>query len=562
MLERVPTAYDERIYGPDWRAWIDPEVPDEIAPIALLLDRHLGTPVEHKAALIVDGEAISYGALARLVAAVSAGLTARGVVAEDRILLFGTDSLDYVAMWLGAVRAGAVPAVVSDLYKARELLYFLRDTAARLCFIDAQQLSKIAEIADDLPPSLHTIIVSGERPPPDPAAGASPVLPEEGRAATELGGRKVVPFPAVCAGHAPITPPCLRHRNDVTYTFFSGGTTGTAKGITHLAHDFVLVPERHGRFWQYRETDVVFATSKKYFTHGLWPGLLIPLYWGATAVLRRHPPLPELVLGTMAAAKVTKLITVPTVLKNILEHLRQSGTRPNFPALDFVASASEKIPPEIFSRFHEQFGVELFDSIGSSEITYEWIANRQKEFKRGSLGKPVFGYQVRLMSPDHGDVTEPHVPGEAWIKSKTACFFYWRKYDKSRETFIGEWTRTGDNLYFDEDGFFWFSGRNDDMFKVKGLWVTPIEIEAALTGHPAVHEAAVVSFTDRDGLTKPKAYLVLRQGYVQSDALTVELCAAVRPLGGYKVPERYEFIEELPRTTLMKIDRRALRQRG
>jgi benzoate-CoA ligase len=550
MLERVPTPYDDRIYGPDWRAWIDPEVPDEIAPTSLLLDRHLGTPVEHKAALIVDGEAISYGELAQRVAAVSAGLAARGVVPEDRILLFGTDSLDYVAMWLGAVRAGAIPAVVSDLYRARELLYFLRDTAARLCFIDAEQLSKIAEIADELPSSLHTIIVSGERPPPDRSEAA------------KFEGRKLVPFAAIRDGYAPITPPWLRHRNDVTYTFFSGGTTGTAKGITHLAHDFVLVPERHGRFWQYRETDVVFATSKKYFTHGLWPGLLIPLYWGATAVLMRRPPLPELVVRTMAAAKVTKLITVPTVLKNILEHLRQSGTRPNFPALDFVASASEKIPPEIFSRFHEQFGVELFDSIGSSEITYEWIANRQKEFKRGSLGKPVFGYEVRLMSPDHGDVTEPNAPGEAWIKSKTACFFYWRKYDKSRETFIGEWTRTGDNLYFDEDGFFWFSGRNDDMFKVKGLWVTPIEIEAALTGHPAVHEAAVVSFTDPDGFTKPKAYLVLRQGHLQSDALTVELCAAVRPLGGYKVPERYEFIEELPRTTLMKIDRRALRQRG
>jgi benzoate-CoA ligase len=576
MLERVPSPYDDRIYGPDWRAWIDPQVPDEMAPVALLLDRHLGTPVEHKAALIVDGQAISYGELARLVAAVSAGLAARGVAPEDRILLFGTDSLDYVAMWLGAVRAGVVPAVVSDLYKARELLYFLRDTAARLCFVDAEQLNKVAEIADELPPSLHTLIVAGERPPAAPGARAScppgwpeptdpgrtPALAGEGREAARLGGRKVLPFAAVCDGHAPLAPPCLRHRNDVTYTFFSGGTTGTAKGITHLAHDFVLVPERHGRFWQYRETDVVFATSKKYFTHGLWPGLLIPLYWGATAILMRRPPLPELVLRTMAVAKVTKLITVPTVLKNILEHVRQSGTRPDFPALDFVASASEKIPPEIFARFHEQFGVELFDSIGSSEITYEWIANRQKEFKRGSLGKPVFGYEVRLMSPDHRDVTEPNVPGEAWIKSKTACFFYWRKYDKSRETFIGEWTRTGDNLHFDEDGFFWFSGRNDDMFKVKGLWVTPIEIEAALTAHPAVREAAVVAFTDRDGFTKPKAYLVLRQGYVQSAALTVELGEAVRPLGGYKVPERYEFIEELPRTTLMKIDRRALRQRG
>jgi len=570
MLKRVPTAHDDRIYGPDWRAWVDPEVPDEIAPTALLLDRHLGTPVEHKTALIVDGEAITYGALTRLVATVSTALVARGVGPEDRILLFGTDSLDYVAMWLGAVRAGAVPAVVSDLYKARELLYFLRDTDARLCFIDAGQLGKLLKIAGELPPSLQIVIVRGEPPPPYPSPQAgegisiypSPLAGEGWEGASRLAGRKVLPFAALCDGHASLTLQRPRHRNDVAYMFFSGGTTGTAKGITHLAHDFVLVPERHGRFWQYRETDVVFATSKKYFTHGLWPGLLIPLYWGATAVLMRGPPHPEPVLRTMAGAKVTKLITVPTVLKNILEHVRQSGTKPDFPALDFVASASEKIPPEIFSRFHEQFGVELFDSIGSSEITYEWIANRPKEFKRGSLGKPIFGYEVRLVSPDHGDVTEPNVPGEAWIKSKTACFFYWRKYDKSRETFIGEWTRTGDNLYFDEDGFFWFSGRNDDMFKVKGLWVAPIEIEAALTGHPAVREAAVVSFTDRDGFTKPIAYVVLRQGYPQSDALIAALGAAVRPLGGYKVPARYEFIDELPRTTLMKIDRRALRQRG
>jgi benzoate-CoA ligase family protein len=551
MLQRVPTAFDDRIYGADWRAWVDPQVPDEIAPTTLLLDRHLGTPVEHKTALIVDGEVITYRALAQLVATVSTGLVVRGVVPEDRILLFGTDSLDYVAMWLGAVRAGAVPAVVSDLYKARELLYFLRDTAARLCFIDAEQLGKLLEIAGELPPSLQIVIVRGE----------PPALPGEStEGVAKLLGRKVLPFAAIREESAFAAPPRPPHRNDVAYMFFSGGTTGTAKGITHLAHDFVLVPERHGRFWQYRETDIVFATSKKYFTHGLWPGLLIPLYWGATAVLMRGPPLPQAVLRTMAGAKVTKLITVPTVLKNILEHVRQSGTKPDFPALDFVASASEKIPPEIFSRFHEQFGVELFDSIGSSEITYEWIANRQREFKRGSLGKPIFGYEVRLVSPDHGDVTEPNVPGEAWIKSKTACFFYWRKYDKSRETFIGEWTRTGDNLYFDEDGFFWFSGRNDDMFKVKGLWVAPIEIEAALTGHPAVREAAVVSFADHDGLTKPVAYVVLRQGHTQSDALIAELSAAVRPLGGYKVPARYEFIEELPRTTLMKIDRRALRR--
>jgi benzoate-CoA ligase len=547
MLERAPTAYDEKIYGADWRAWVDPHVPDEIAPTTLLLDRHLDTPIAHKPAVIVDGEATSYRALAKRVADMSAGLASIGVAPEDRILLFGTDSLDYITMWLGAVRAGAIPAVVSDLYKAQELLYFLRDTAARLLFIDAEQLGKLVEIAGELPASLQIVILRGE---------------QSLDVARTFAGRTVVPVEFINRSGLPPVRPRPRHKNDVAYMFFSGGTTGTAKGITHLAQDFVLVPERHGRFWDYRPTDIVFATSKKYFTHGLWPGLLIPLYWGATAVVIRRPPLAELVLATVAAARVTKLVTVPTVLKNMLEHVRQSGERAHFPALDFVVSASEKIPPEIFDRFQQQFGVELFDSIGSSEITYEWIANRQKEFKRGSLGKPVFGYEVRLVSRDHGDVTEPNVPGEAWIKSKTACFFYWRKFDKSRETFIGEWTRTGDNLTFDADGFFWFSGRDDDMFKVKGLWVTPIEIEAALTGHPAVLEAAVVSFADRDGFTKPMAYVVLRQGFAEGDALIAELCAAVRALGGYKVPERFAFIDALPRTTLMKIDRRALRQRG
>jgi benzoate-CoA ligase len=544
MLDRPPTAYDEKIYTADWRAYADPAMPETIAPTALLIDRHLGTPVEHKTALVVDGEPVSYRELAARVATVSAGLAAQGVVRESRILLFGTDSLDYVTMWFGAVRIGAIPAVVSDLYKAPGLLYFLRDTAARFLFIDAEQLPKLVEIAAALPSSLETIFVRG--------ADAS--LPSPA-------GRRVVPFDAVTAPGAPAVDPCPRHPNDVAYMFFSGGTTGTAKGITHLAHDFLLVPNRHGPFWEYRESDVVFATSKKYFTHGLWPGLLIPLYFGATAVLVRRPPAPDIVLDTLATAQVTKLVTVPTVLKNMLEHVRLAGVKPHYPALRFVASASEKIPPEIFTHFHEQFGVEVFDSIGSSEITYEWIANRPKEFRRGSLGKPIFGVEVRLVAPDRGDVVEPNVPGEAWIKSKTACFFYWRKYDKSRETFIGEWTRTGDNLYFDEDGYFWFSGRDNDMFKVRGLWVTPIEIEAALTAHPAVREAAVVSCADAEGFTKPLAYVVLRQGFSAGEALIAELCAAVRPLGGYKVPERYEFIDELPRTTLLKIDRRALRAR-
>jgi benzoate-CoA ligase len=460
------------------------------------------------------------------------------------MLMFATDSLDYVAAWLGAVRAGAVPVVVSDLYKQRELLYFICDTGCRMLFIDAEQVPKLSDIAGELPASLQTIVVRGDA----------------GDLARRCPRQQVATF-AAALSQAGATEACRRHSNELAYMFYSGGTTGTAKGITHLAYDFLVVPARHGTMWQYAARDVVYATSKKYFTHGIWPGLLIPLAFGATLVLDRRPPTADAVLANLRKHKVTKFVTVPTVLKNLIELVKTSGEPANCPHLEFTVSASEKMPPEIFEEFHRLFGVELHDSIGSSEIAYEWIVNTPKVFKRGSLGKPVYGCEVRLIAPDGSDVTEPNVPGECWIKSKTACFYYWRKYEKSRETFIGDWTRTGDNLTFDEDGFFWFSGRNNDLFKVKGLWVSPIDIEAALTAHAAVREAAVVAYDDADGLTKPRAFIALRDGASRTPALLDELRKAVAPLGSYKIPEDFVVVDALPRTTLQKIDRRALRER-
>lgn len=548
MFHRVSTRFDDLIYPPEWRAWRDPDIPEWIDPVGALLDRHLRTATADKSAIVADGKQISYRELAHLVQAHAAGLAAAGLAPEMRMLLFGTDSLDYVAAWLGSIRLGAVPVVVSDLYKTQDLLYFLNDTGARLLLIDAEQMLKLSEIGDQLPPSLQSIVVRGN------------VSPEM---TSRFSGQSVASLEALVAAAAGVEiAPWRRHANDLTYMFYSGGTTGTAKGITHLAHDFLLIPERQGRFWEYRDDDVVFATSKKYFTHGLWPGVLIPLYWGATAVLVRQPPTPEIVLSTLQACRVTKLISVPTILKNLVEHVTRTREAVNTPSLGLVVSASEKLPPEMFERFFAQFGVEIFDSIGSSEITYEWIANQPKAFKRGSLGKPVFGYEARLVDAEGRDVIEAGAPGEAWIKSKTACFYYWRKYDKSRETFIGEWTRTGDVLEFDTDGFFWFRGRTNDLFKVKGLWASPIEIEAVLTRHPAVREAAVVPFADRDGLTKPRAYLVLRAGHELDESLLDELRTSVASIGSYKIPERFDVLDQLPRTTLLKIDRRALRDRS
>lgn len=534
--------YHQLIYGDEWNDWIDPEPPEYFNPVTFLLDKHMGTPAEDKIGLVIDQESYSYACLLGAACRAAHGLHAAGMRPGERLLMFGTNSIDYVAAWLGAVRAGIVPVVVSDLYKAPNLLYFIEDTAAQAMFIDAEQMDKLNEIAGELPASLTALIIRGDG---GDFKGA---------------GIQVSTCASLIDSQADSFEPVLRHRNDIAYMFYSGGTTGAAKGITHLAHDFAIVPERHGAFWEYGPDDIVHATSKAYFTHGLWPGILIPLYWGAKSVISRLPPTPENVFGIVAAEKVTKLITVPTIIKNMTAYAEDSDQMPDMRSVSLVVSASEKMPPEVFERFDTLFGLEILDSIGSSEITYEWIANRLKDFKRGSLGKPVFGVGIKLMDDDGAEITEPNISGECWVQSPTACFFYWRKYDKSRDTFIGSWTRTGDTLLFDEDGFFWFAGRSDDIFKVKGLWVSPIEVEAAITEHPGILEAAVIPAEDNDGMTVPKAFVVLRQGQTPGDALSDDLKARVREAGGYKVPDQIVFVDDLPRTTLMKIDRRTLRE--
>lgn len=531
-------------YSEDWRCWKDPDSPEFIDPTGWLLDRHATGAHAGKTALICDERRLSYRELLEETCRYAGGLAAIGCERESRILFFATDSVEYVASWLGAVRGGRVPAVVSDAHKDHHLKYFLDDTAAATLFIDEAQLPKLASIAGKLPATLTRILVCG-----------SAALIQG-----KVQGVEILETAAVRAKGTPGFAAVPRHRHDICYMFYSGGTTGTPKGITHLAHDFLIVPERHGAFWAYDKDDIVHATSKKYFTHGLWPGLLIPLYWGATSLISREPVAGNALAALIEKHRPTKLVTVPTLIKLLLAEVERRGAKPDFSSVRFVVAASEKMAPELFERFHAMFGIELMDSIGSSEVTYEWIANRQKEFRRGSLGKPVFGVEIKLTDEQGREIQEPNKVGDVWVKSITRCFFYWRKLEQTQSTFHGPWTRTGDQLYFDADGFFWFAGRGDDVFKVKGLWVSPIEVEAVITSHAAVTEAAVIGVEASDGSMTPRAFVVLSGQVLDRMAVAAELAELIRArIGGYKVPDRVEFMEMLPRTPLMKIDRRALR---
>lgn len=531
-------------YTADWKAWQDPECPDTMDPTSPYLDRHAKGPLAAKTALICDDISMSYQALLEETCRFASGLAAAGCRRESRMLMFGGDSVEYIAAWLGAVRSGIVPVVVSDAHKDHHLKYFLEDTAATTLFIDEEQLPKLASFAEALPATLELILVRGSAAAIDGKVSSAVVM-------------EIAALKKKAASHF---KPVLRHRHDLCYMFYSGGTTGTPKGVTHLTHDLEIVPQRHGAFWLYEQDDVVHATSKKSFTHGLWPGVLIPLYWGATSVISREAVSGKSLIDIIEKTQPTKLVTVPTLIKLLLAEVEGRQDKPNFSSLKFVVAASEKMAPELFERFHAAFGIELMDSIGSSEITYEWIANRQKDFRRGSLGKPVFGVQVKLTDDQGREITEPNKVGDVWVSSVTRCFYYWRKLEQTQNTFHGPWVRTGDQLYFDEDGYFWFASRSDDVFKVKGLWVSPTEVEAVITGHAAVLEAAVIGVESADGMMVPRAFVVLRKQSADQADIAAELNEMIRSsIGGYKVPDRIEFLEALPRTPLMKISRKALR---
>lgn len=544
MVEITSADARSQGYSAEWLAWRDPDVPETLSPTEYLLDRHVRGGHGGRTALIVDDTHHSYGDLLALVEQTAAALQELGLGRGERLLMIGTDSIEFVALWLACVRAGVIPVVVSDGAKAAQVGYFLGDAEPSAVYVDAPQVVKLAEVADTVAAPPRVLLVRG-----DDAARIS-----------AWSSVTQIRFESLVAQEREAVEPVQLHSTDIAYMLYSGSTTGPAKGVPHLAHDFVLVPERQGAFWEYHPGDVVHATSKKYFTHGLWPGVLIPLYWGATGVLSSEPATAANVVDIVRRHRPSKLITVPTTVTAIVRYAEEATGECDFSSVKLVVTASEAVPPDIVDKFEELFGLEVMDLIGSSEITYAWISNRPGDHRRGTLGRPIFGYEVKLVKPGTDEIAAVGEQGEAWVRSRTAAPYYWRKDEATEATFVDGWTRTGDVLCTDEDGYFKYVSRLNDVFKVNGMWVSPLEVETVISGHPSIHEVAVVGGVDvATGLAKPLAFVVLRPGTEGNSQLTAELRERVRAIGGYKVPEIH-YIDVLPRTPLMKIDRKALRE--
>ena len=498
-----------------------------------LVGRHL--PVRAgKTAFIDDRASLTYAQLAERVDRAANALRKLGIEPENRIALCLLDTVDFPVAFLGAIKAGIVPVPLNTLLTSNDYDFMLRDSRAKALIVSDALYEKIAPVLAGQPALKH-VIVSGEKTP-----------------AGRLNFSKLLAEAESQAKAAPTT--C----DDVCFWLYSSGSTGAPKGAVHLQSHLILTAELYAiPILGIRETDTVFSAAKLFFAYGLGNGLTFPLAVGATSILMAERPTPSSVARVLKEKKPTIFYGVPTLYAALL-HSNDLPTRQEL-ALRRCVSAGEALPEEIGRRWSERFGVEVLDGLGSTEMLHIFLSNRPGQVRYGSTGKPVPGYEVRLLDEHDSPVPVGEV-GELQVRGPTSAAHYWNQRERSRSTFLGPWTRSGDKYVRDKDGYYTYCGRTDDMLKVGGIYVSPFEVEAALMTHEAVLEAAVVGDMDEEKLVKPRAYVVLKPGKSGDPALALALQAHVKAkLAPYKYPRWIDFIDELPKTATGKIQRFKLR---
>jgi benzoate-CoA ligase len=496
------------------------DLPRDYNAAADLIGRNAGRA--SKVAYIDDTASVTYGQLAERVDRAANALRALGIEREQRIAIAMLDCADWVALFLGAIKAGIVPVAMNTLLTRADYDYQLRDSRAQALFVSEPLLRNFEGV------KLRHIV---------PHARLKELL-------------SAAPAKAEAA---PTT------RDDMCFWLYSSGSTGAPKGTVHLHSHLLATAELYAKpILGIRESDVAFSAAKLFFAYGLGNALTFPLAVGATTVLMAERPTPEAVFKRLVEQGPTIFYGVPTLFAALL-------ASPAFPQKDKLklrvcTSAGEALPEGLGKRWTERTGVEILDGIGSTEMLHIFISNRPGDVRYGTTGKPVPGYEVRLVDDQGNVIRKAGELGELQISGPSAALMYWNQRERTKNTFQGPWTRSGDKYSFDEDGYYTYGGRSDDMLKVGGIYVSPVEVEAALITHDAVLEAAVVGVEDEQKLVKPKAYVVLKAGHRPDEKLTVELQKHVKDrLAPYKYPRWIEFMSELPKTATGKIQRFKLR---
>lgn len=513
------------------------DLPDRMNAATYFVDGHVEAGRGERIAIYdaADGTTYTYEEVLRLVNRTGSALKQLGVRIEERVMLMLLDSPEFAAAFFGAIKIGAVPIPVNTLLKPPDYEYLLNDSRARVLIISEPLLKQIMPILKGLRYAEHIVVVG---------------QPRKGQHA----------FAELTAAASDELSPELLSKDDACFWLYSSGTTGFPKGAVHLQHDMTVAADLYARpILGISENDRTFSVAKLFFAYGLGNGLYFPFRVGASTILFPDKPDPVSAFSIIQKYRPTIFFGVPTGYAAMLA-LDDAADQYDTSSLRLCASAGESLPAALFERWKERFGVEILDGIGSTEILHIFISNRPGRVKPGSTGQVVPGYEARIVDEDENDVATGE-PGDLLIKGDSICACYWNRHEETKNTIQGQWIRTGDKYHRDEDGYFFYEGRSDDMIKAGGIWVSPVEVESALIRHPAVLECAVVGVTDKDGLVKPKAYVVLRdRSWTPQVQLAKDLQAFVKDqIAVYKYPRWIEFVPDLPKTATGKIQRYKLR---
>jgi benzoate-CoA ligase len=519
-------------------------IPETFNVASYFVDRNVALGRGSHVAIECGDARITYQEVLRNVNRCGNALRRLGVRPEERVLLLLFDGPEFVYSFFGAIKIGAVPVPLNTLWKAADYEYVIRDSKATVLIVSAALLPAIHGIPSSGRPSLRHIIVA--------SASESPGSDDSTHTHTQFGL-------LLAQGGAELEAEPT-HRDAPAFWLYSSGSTGKPKGCVHLHHDMVVCAELFGKgVLGIRATDRCFSVAKLFFAYGLGNALYFPFSVGATAILWPGAPTPQHIYAVVEAHRPTLLFSVPTGYGMLLAHSRPEGGDFDLSSVRLAVSAGEALPSALYERFKARFAVDIIDGIGSTEVLHMFISNRPEAIRPGSSGLLVSGYEARLLD-ETGAPTPPGEIGNLWISGDSVCASYWNQHEKTKSTIEGRWIRTGDKYTQDADGFYWYAGRADDMLKVGGMWVSPVEVENALVAHVLVLECGVVGREDHDGLVKPMAFVVVREGIPASPELGRELQQFVREqLAEYKRPRWVEFIPELPKTATGKIQRFHLR---
>ncbi len=502
-----------------------------------LVERNLAAGRSGKLAFVDPKRRLTYGELAANCNRFANVLPRLGIGRERRIVQIMLDTVEFPAVFWGAIKAGVVPVPLNTLLPNETWAYMIEDSRADAVVISGELYERAAPMLDAIAAKRHLhVIVTGQAKTP-----------------------RVLELDQLLAESKPEAKAADTRADEVAFWLYSSGSTGMPKGTKHVHASPIATAELFAKgVLGFREDDVVFSAAKLFFAYGLGNGMSFPMAVGGTTILLPDRPTPDSVSAIMATHNPTIFCGVPTLFAAMLA-APGLGKGAGSQSLRLCTSAGEALPEEIGNRFQQVTGVEVIDGIGSTEMLHIFCSNRPGKVRYGSSGTPVPGYEAQLLDDNGAPVPIGEI-GELVIKGPSAAEGYWLQREKSLRTFRGAWTHTGDKYRIDDDGYYIYCGRTDDMFKVSGIWVSPFEVESALITHKSVLEAAVVGKEDDDGLMKPKAFVVLKPDVAGSEALFEELKTHVKSTAGaWKYPRWIEARDELPKTATGKIQRFKLR---